>query len=116
MERFVLNLLDNALRYTHRGGTVHAIAGRDGSRATLEVADTGIGIPPDLLPHVFERFYRAGQPAHAQGAGIGLALVRWIAETHGGTVTVTSQVGVGSRFRLSLPQGESYDAANPRPR
>jgi len=105
LERLVLNLLDNALRYTLAGGSVRAAVFRDGPRAALEVADTGIGIPADALPHVFERFYRAGRPGRREGAGIGLALVRWIADAHGGTVAVASQAGVGSRFRVTLPLG-----------
>lgn len=97
------NLLDNALTYTGRGGRIAlgAVAG-DGI-VTLTVADTGSGIPPEHLPHVFERFFRVPSRSETGGTGLGLAIVREIVTTHGGTVTCESQVGQGTVFRLTLP-------------
>jgi signal transduction histidine kinase len=99
------NLLSNALRYTDAGGTVTVeLSQRDGE-AVLEVADTGIGIPGEDLPYIFERFWR-GEPSRARrtgGAGIGLALVRELVRAHGGRIDVESRPGEGSRFRVTLP-------------
>ena len=73
--------------------------------ARLTVTDTGIGIPPEALPHLFERFYRADPPASRQtpGAGLGLALAKWIAERHEARIDVTSTPGAGSTFAVSFP-------------
>jgi signal transduction histidine kinase len=68
----------------------------------VSVADTGVGIPADAVPHIFDRFYRA-QRNGRKGAGLGLSIARWIAEAHGGGLTVESQVGKGSTFTLWLP-------------
>ncbi len=113
----VRNLLDNALKYTPQGGTVTLSAGADDGQVQISVSDTGPGIPAEELPHIFERFYRIEQnhtsvPAGPDGgvktrlmggAGLGLALVRAIVESHGGEVTVTSRVGAGSTFEMALP-------------
>jgi two-component system sensor histidine kinase BaeS len=100
-----MNLVDNGLTYTPRGGSVTLTLRRADGRALLEVSDTGIGIAPEHLPHVFERFYRADPTrSRAEGkTGLGLAISRWIARAHGGDITVTSQLGVGSAFTVSLP-------------
>jgi len=97
------NLLDNALNYTDRGGriTLSAAAGPDA--VTLFVADTGIGIPPEHLPHVFEKFFRVPGQSRGSGTGLGLAIVHEIVAAHGGTVTCESQPGSGTVFRLTLP-------------
>jgi signal transduction histidine kinase len=97
------NLLDNALAYTDRGGRITLSAAAEGDRVVLAVADTGQGIPPEHLGHVFEKFFRVpGQSRHG-GTGLGLAIVREIAQAHGGTVTCDSQPGRGTVFRLTLP-------------
>jgi signal transduction histidine kinase len=96
------NLLDNALTYTDHGGriTLGAAAGPDG--VTLTVADTGRGIPPEYLPHVFEKFFRV--PGQSRGGtGLGLAIVHEIVTAHGGTVTCASEPGGGTVFRITLP-------------
>jgi two-component system sensor histidine kinase BaeS len=100
----VRNLLTNALAFTQAGGTVDvALAARDGI-ARLAVSDTGVGIPADELPHVFERFWR-GQGARASsGSGIGLAVVDELVRAHGGSVTAESPAGVGARFTVELPR------------
>jgi signal transduction histidine kinase len=99
------NLLSNAFKFTERGGTVTLrIEGGDGV-VGLEVRDTGAGIPPDQLPHVFEKFYQASnQEAAAQlGTGLGLAIAKQIVVAHGGEVAVDSTVGVGTSFYITLP-------------
>ncbi len=106
LRRLVINLLDNAIRYTPAGGRVTAAleAGETGVR--LRVSDTGIGIAPDDAARVFERFYRAGEARSRQdgGFGLGLAIVRWIAESHRGTVECASRPGHGSTFTVTLPK------------
>lgn len=103
--RAVGNLIENALRYTPRGETVTVTVGRDGAMAVVRVADTGHGIPPGDLPHLFERFYR-GDTARSRatgGFGLGLSIVRGIVEAHDGTVEAESQLGRGSTFTIRLP-------------
>jgi PAS domain S-box-containing protein len=97
------NLLDNALTYTERGGRITLSAAAEGDRVILAVADTGVGIPPEHLPHVFERFFRIPGRSQGSGTGLGLAIVREIVTAQGGTITCTSQPGEGTVFRLSLP-------------
>jgi len=105
-----VNLLDNAIKYTPEGGKVTiTVAQRDG-HAVLEVADTGLGISANDLPHVFDRFYRADKARSRQmgGTGLGLSIVRSICMAHGGRVTVSSSEGRGSLFRVELPLVTSH--------
>lgn len=97
------NLLDNALKFTRLGDTIEVRAVEDGRMVTVEVADTGPGIPKDELPHIFEELYRGRRAQGTEGSGLGLALVRAIAERHKGTVTVRSQEGKGTVFTMRLP-------------
>jgi two-component system phosphate regulon sensor histidine kinase PhoR len=99
------NLVDNALRYTQAKGTICVHLDAAESRAVLQVADTGEGIPAGELPRVFERFYRVDKARARQtgGTGLGLAIVRHIAEAHGGAVRVDSELGRGSTFTVTLP-------------
>jgi signal transduction histidine kinase len=99
------NLVGNALKFTPSGGRVTVRGDADQARPVvrLEVADTGPGIAPDHLPHVFDRFWQARETRRA-GAGLGLAIVKGIVEAHDGAVTVESTVGEGTRFRLELPR------------
>lgn len=99
----VYNLLDNALKFTRPSDTIEVRAVEDGRVVTVEVADTGLGIPEDELPRVFEELYRGQGARGTEGSGLGLALVRAIVERHGGTVTVRSQEGEGTVFTLHLP-------------
>jgi len=105
IKQALINLLDNALHYTPAGGvvTVRLQAVRD--EVTVAVEDTGHGIEPEHLPHLFERFYRTdwARAKEAGGTGLGLPIVKEIVEAHGGTVSVTSQVEKGSVFTLRLP-------------
>ncbi|HZC06949.1 MAG TPA: HAMP domain-containing sensor histidine kinase [Ktedonobacterales bacterium] len=116
LKQLVLILVDNALKYTPKGGRVtlglrHRASGSDMSQAAsavcaeIIVRDTGVGIPAEALPHVFERFYRA-DPARRRdpgGTGLGLAIARWIAEQHGGDITIESAPGVGTTATIQLP-------------
>jgi len=97
-------LLDNALKYTPDGGSVTVRVEEEDDGAALVVSDTGVGIPEDQLPLVFERFYRADAAWAEEGAGLGLSIARQIAEAHGGTVRARSKKGVGSTFALLLPR------------
>jgi two-component system sensor histidine kinase BaeS len=99
------NLVANAVRFTPSGGEVTVTGRYDGDHILLEVSDTGVGIAPDDLPHVFERFWRADKSRSRStgGSGLGLAITRHLVEAHGGTATVQSIQGQGSTFRLRLP-------------
>ncbi len=97
------NLLDNALEYTDAGGRIILSASAEGGRVTLAVADTGRGIPPEYLPHVFERFFRVPGQSREGGTGLGLAIVREVVAAHGGVVTCDSRPGAGTVFRITLP-------------
>lgn len=97
------NLLNNALTYTDRGGRITLGAQSDGDEVELSVADTGIGIPADALPHVFEKFFRVPGQSKGTGTGLGLAIVQEIVVAHGGTITCDSHPGKGTVFRIRLP-------------
>jgi signal transduction histidine kinase len=103
LEQVVMNLLTNAVRYSEDGSTVRVILGESDANAVISVADEGPGIPADAQPHIFERFYRASESAQAGGMGIGLYITKGIVEQHGGTITLQSQLGVGSTFTVVLP-------------
>lgn len=105
LRQVLINLITNAFHQTPAGGTVSLTIRQNGPDAIFEVTDTGSGIHPDDLPHLFERFYRADRSRERirGGSGLGLTIVRSIAELHGGTVTVESTVGEGSRFVVTLP-------------
>jgi two-component system sensor histidine kinase BaeS len=94
------NLLSNAIRYTPPDGSIKVALSRSGDQAVVTVADTGEGIAPELLPHVFERFVKG---AESNGSGLGLAIAHDMAEAHGGTLEVESEAGSGTRLRLTLP-------------
>jgi heavy metal sensor kinase len=106
LRRLVMNLLDNAIRYTPNGGRVTAILDTLGPEVRIRVEDTGIGIAAEAVPHVFERFYRADKARSRQdgGFGLGLAIVHWIAESHKGAVDLASHPGEGSTFTVTLPR------------
>lgn len=104
LQRVVSNLVDNALKYTPPGGCVTVDACAKAGQVILKVSDTGLGIPLEAQPYVFERFYRlSDQPGSVEGTGLGLTIVKSIVEQHGGRVGVTSQPGQGSIFTVSLP-------------
>lgn len=97
-------LLDNAIKYTPEGGVVAVVVRQDGDRIRMEVSDTGVGIPGEDLPRVFERFYRADPARSEGGAGLGLSLARQIARSHGGEIEARSKPGKGSTFVLTIPK------------
>jgi signal transduction histidine kinase len=108
LERVLTNLISNAIKYDPEGNAITVVVAREEGNeqayAVLAVRDRGIGIPAKDLPHVFEQFRRASNaPEYVSGTGIGLASARYIAEQHGGTITVTSKVGEGSIFTVRLP-------------
>ncbi|MFJ3307228.1 sensor histidine kinase [Streptomyces sp. NPDC086549] len=105
MRQALGNLVSNALRHTPAGGTVTLAARRDGDRAVFTVTDTGTGIAPEDLPHVFDRFWRAekSRSRRTGGSGLGLAIVRHLVAAHGGTAEAASEPGGGAEFTLRLP-------------
>ena len=105
LKQVIVNLLDNAIKYTPAGGQVTLRVRNDGAHALLDVSDTGIGIPAEALPHVFKRFFRVdGSRSREQGgAGLGLAIVKSICTAHGAEVEVLSTPGAGSTFRVRQP-------------
>ena len=100
------NLLDNAIRHTDRGGMVSVRLTEGGDHLEITVADTGAGIPAEHLPHVFDRFYRAdvSRSRETGGSGLGLAIAAELVRLHGGSISVESEVGDGSVFRVRLPR------------
>ena len=102
----VANLVANAIKFTGRGGSVSVDVAATPDGAWIEVTDTGVGIDPAEMPHIFERFYRGSRAneARGSGSGLGLAIVRSIVDMHGGTVEVESRVGRGTRFVVTLPR------------
>ncbi len=105
LERLILNLIDNAIKFTPAGGRIDVTVAGTADAATLTVTDTGIGIPGADLPHVFERFYRAdsARSPQTEGVGLGLTLAKWIADKHGATISAVSAEGRGSALTVSFP-------------
>jgi len=113
IERVITNLLSNAIKYTPAGGWVRASAENDGMNVRLIVEDSGVGIPRDHLPHIFDRFYRVPDPNPEKGLGLGLSFVSAIVKAHGGEIHVESNIGKGSRFEVTLPAGMVRAPAEP---
>ena len=105
LKQVVVNLLDNAIKYTPEKGAIQLRVRAVNGHAVLEVEDNGIGIPPEALPHIFERFYRVdpARSADSESAGLGLSIVKSICTAHGAEVEAQSAIGKGSRFRVKLP-------------
>ncbi|MDT5269598.1 MAG: hypothetical protein QOH49_1784 [Acidobacteriota bacterium] len=108
VRRMILNLLDNAIKYTPAGGEVQVELAREAKGYTIRIIDTGAGIPEEARPHIFERFYRADRARSRDGgagggAGLGLSIASWIAEAHGGCVTLERTGERGSAFCITLP-------------
>jgi two-component system, OmpR family, sensor histidine kinase BaeS len=103
LHEVITNLLTNALKFTPPGGSVLLEAGPDELQARLSVSDTGAGIPPDELPHIFERFFRGHRAAGVAGSGIGLTIVAELVRAHHGRLDVTSTPGQGTKITVTLP-------------
>jgi signal transduction histidine kinase len=106
VEQILLNLIENALRHTGEGGHIAVETTPAPNGVVLTVTDTGSGIPPEHLPRIFERFYRAdsGRSRDAGGTGLGLAIVKHLVEAHGGSVSADSVVGSGTTIKLFFPE------------
>lgn len=103
--QIVFNLIENGIKYNRPGGTLHVMAYREDENAILRVADTGVGVPAESIPHLFERFYRVdkARARKSGGSGLGLSIVRNMVERNGGTITVSSVLGEGSTFTVTFP-------------
>jgi heavy metal sensor kinase len=117
LQQVIVNLIDNAIKYTQEGGLVAINVRRDGDRAVFEVSDNGVGIPAYALPHVFERFYRVDKARSRQsgGAGLGLSIVKAICTAHGAEIGIVSQEGQGSRISVELPLLEVSEVDEAKP-
>lgn len=115
LEQVLYNLVNNAVKYSPNGGTVTVRASRSDDMVVITISDEGIGIPSEALPHIFERFYRAGNADSSKiaGMGIGLYVVQQVIALHGGRVEVTSAEAVGSTFTIALPLYDPCEAAAP---
>ena len=107
MVQVLVNLLDNALRYSPPEQPVDVIVRPKDHQIEIEVADRGMGIPPDDLEHIFDRFYRLQRPGDAGGTGLGLSICRGIVEAHGGTIRAQNRPGGGASLAITLPLGAS---------
>ncbi|MBC7896310.1 MAG: PAS domain S-box protein [Cytophagaceae bacterium] len=105
VEQVLANLLNNAVKFTDRGGSVALDLRAADEGCRFEVRDTGIGIPPDALPHIFDRYWHSHRAGRKAGSGLGLAIAKGIVDAHGGVFEVTSTVGVGTRIVLHIPNG-----------
>jgi signal transduction histidine kinase len=105
LKQLILNLVDNALKYTPAGGKVTMSLSKSNGMAQILITDTGIGIPDEDLPRIFDRFYRVdkARSRNLGGSGLGLSIAYWIAQAHRGDIEVTSEMGEGSVFRITLP-------------
>ncbi len=116
LKQVLLILLDNALKYTPSAGTVSIHANAQAERVTIAVRDTGVGIAPAVLPHIFERFYRGDAARSGEGAGLGLAIAKTLIEVQHGTIVVESLPGQGTSRDPHAPTGGAPHARRPRAR
>jgi two-component system sensor histidine kinase BaeS len=96
------NLLGNALKFTPEGGRIEVRGRSDNGHFRIEVSDTGAGMAAEQLPHVFDKYFQIGEQARSKGAGLGLAIAHEVVVAHGGTISVESEVGKGTTFRIDL--------------
>jgi signal transduction histidine kinase len=104
LQQALANLVDNAIKYAESGATVDVKAGASFDEVEFTVSDTGMGIPPEEQPKIWQRLYRGDKSRSAKGLGLGLSLVKAVVEAHGGSVSVQSAVGRGSTFTVKLPR------------
>ncbi len=116
LKQLFINLIDNAIKYTPAGGEVQISLSKTDLWARVVITDTGIGIPEEDLPHIFDRFYRVDKArSRAQGgSGLGLSIAKWVVEVHGGEIYVTSEVGKGTTFAIALPVMKEPKQAAPK--
>jgi len=107
LERVFMNLVSNAIKYTPAGGSVTVRAWGEDNQIKVEVSDTGIGIPEEALPRIFDEFYRAknAKAVEMEGTGLGLTIAKDVVDQHGGQISVESVLGEGSTFCVTLPKG-----------
>ena len=105
LRQLFINILENAVRYTQDGGSISVSMLKKDTDAVIKISDTGIGIPPEHLPHIFERFYRVDKARSRAdgGVGLGLAIAKYIVDSHHGKIDVSSEVGKGTTFTITLP-------------
>ena len=115
LQQILTNLFDNACRHTPVAGTITLRARQDGDGITVEIHDDGLGIPPEHVARVFERFYRVdpGRSRAEGGTGLGLAIVKHLVEGHGGTVQIHSSPGEGTRVSMHFPTGRGTSMVHP---
>lgn len=106
LTQLLINLVGNAVKYGKQGGWVIIRASQEREDCVLTVSDNGIGMSPEELEHIFERFYRADKARDRSGSGLGLSIAQWIVHLHGGEITAQSQPGKGSQFTVALPRRE----------
>ena len=120
IEQVIMNLVDNAVKYSPAGGEVSVSLLRDSQKVEFKVSDQGVGIPPEHLPYIFDKFHRVDNRATREiyGTGLGLYVSKSIVEAHGGNIWVESEPGVGSTFHFTLPlaqRGEGVPEERCRP-
>ncbi len=115
LKQLLINLVDNAIKYTPEAGRVTMSLSKSDGWARVEIADTGMGIPTEDLPFIFDRFYRVQKDRNRAkgGSGLGLSIAKWISKAHGGDIVVTSEIGEGTTFTVSLPLASSEESAAP---
>ncbi len=109
MRRAVLNLLDNAIKYSREGGRIQVSMSNEGGTVRISIRDEGIGIAKQDLPFIFDRLFRAdpARSRHSGGSGLGLALVKWVVESHNGRIQVSSEPDEGADFQVEFPLSPS---------
>ncbi len=116
LRQMFLNVISNGIKYTPENGHMEITLAKDKDFARVDISDSGIGIPAEHLPHIFDRFYRVDKARNRMdgGTGLGLAIVKWIAEAHGGSIKVTSEVNKGSSFSVRLPIEGPEEGKHPK--
>jgi two-component system phosphate regulon sensor histidine kinase PhoR len=114
VEQVLVNLVHNAIKFTPAGGSIQLRVSQGTDTTTIEVQDTGVGIPPVEQIRLFERFYKSDKARRSEGTGLGLAIAKHIVQAHGGTIAVESTVGEGSTFRIVLPNKRIKQSARRR--
>lgn len=113
LEQVLANLVANAVKFTERGGNITIRAEANGETVRIAVIDTGVGIPAEHLPHIFDRYWHARRQSRTVGTGLGLAIARGIVDAHGGAISVESVMGAGTSFIFTIPTADSGHAASP---